>query len=692
MDSSYARAGVSLHRLLFASSVVVMGLVGCGGSSDSANAPQDHATIVAQGSEPLPVLTLAEPRNENFTNRLQVAWTSASFTGTVLVREEDSAFGEVRFWTLPHNGPAVVFEKNRALPDVGVIRFELRYADGYVVLTALDGGAATDPGALIDVYPSGVTPVTPDVRCGIDPPPCYNGFGTIAVSDWPKRAGESLSLLIPRNDPAGLTYSLLLKPNEREAFRTLAQGLTGQSATVDRGAPWSLDFLTARVKVRGCTGAGQCTESTEQPLQRALVNGVRRFEPFGVAFNSQISMDAAGDFLVVKDDPLWGSQALLGYTRTVVIEGRWFEYAQLLFPENPLGFALSGDGLTLAVESSVCMDDTSMCNRGSVVVFRRESNSWVEQARLEGVRAPRLNHDGSRLATIGIKARNGDSVLVLTRSGDVWRRLTFPVLDYAPLDIALSGDGLTLAVARRGTTQDPLGPRAVVIYDCATPGGWRLTALLHSNKPLGAGGSDDDDGFGFGQAGSHGMSIDANGSFIAVGASLDNSDASDIAGDPSSRGALRSGAVYVFQRQGSGFGVWQQRAFIKARAAGADDRFGHRVALSANGRVLAGTARGLAADADGVNRNHAESPRPPAPGRSSNGGLTGAAAYVFESSQGGSAWSQRATVLPPTTGPVGFDQHFRLALSADGSTLALQTGEVDQFDAPLAVRRSLFIY
>ena len=689
---AFARIGESRHRRLIAWCCValLLALAACGGGAgDSALTPlpSDTATA-AQASEPLPVLTLSEPRNENFTSRLELAWTSAEFTGTVLVREEDNFFSVIRSWTLQHNGPSVIFERDRQPPEVGVVRFELRYAGGYVLLTALDGGTPAAIGGVIDVYPSNVTPVTPDVRCGIDPDPCYNGYGFLVSSDWPVRAGDSLNLLIPRDDPAGLTYSLLLKPNEREEFRSLAQGLTGQAAIVERGVPWKFDFPTARVKVRGCNVAGRCAESAEQPLQRALVRGVRRFQLQGIAYNTQVTMDAAGDFLVVKNDFVF--QALLGYTRTLVANGRWFPYSTLDSPflGGPLTFALSGDSSTLAVESSGCTVDTVMCNSGFVTVYRRESNSWIEQVRIEGVRAPRLSHNGNRLATIGIRATRGDSVLVFTRDGEVWRQLAFPALDYAPLDIHFSGDGFTLAVARRGTTQDPSGPRAVVIYDCATPGGWRQTALLNSSKRLDQVGSDNDDGFGFGNAGSHGVAVNGDGNVVAVGASLDNSDASDTLGDPANRGALRSGAVYVFQRQGDG--TWHKQAFIKARGAAADDRFGHRLALSGNGRVVVGVARGLAADASGVNRNHAESPQPPPPGQSPL--LTGGAAYVFENNDGEGQWNERATVVPPTMAAVGFDQYFRLALSADGSTLALSTGEVDQADAPLGVLRSLFIY
>jgi hypothetical protein len=56
--------------------------------------------------------------------------------------------------------------------------------------------------------------------------------------------------------------------------------------------------------------------------------------------------------------------------------------------------------------------------------------------------------------------------------------------------------------------------------------------------------------------------------------------------------------------------------------------------------VLHGGARGMAANAAGIHRNHAGDQALPAPTPGAGGSLTGAAAYVFELDAG--AWVQRA--------------------------------------------------
>ena len=61
------------------------------------------------------------------------------------------------------------------------------------------------------------------------------------------------------------------------------------------------------------------------------------------------------------------------------------------------------------------------------------------------------------------------------------------------------------------------------------------------------------------------------GDLVAVGARLEDSDATGINGNQGNSTAPDSGAVYLFTRSG---GVWTQKAYLKASNSNAGDEFG----------------------------------------------------------------------------------------------------------------------
>ena len=92
---------------------------------------------------------------------------------------------------------------------------------------------------------------------------------------------------------------------------------------------------------------------------------------------------------------------------------------------------------------------------------------------------------------------------------------------------------------------------------------------------------------------------------MAVGARLEDSDATGINGDQGNSNAPDSGAVYVFARSG---GAWTQKAYLKASNTNAGAQFGDAVALS--GSSLAVGAWFEASNATGVNGNQADNSAP----------------------------------------------------------------------------------
>ena len=132
--------------------------------------------------------------------------------------------------------------------------------------------------------------------------------------------------------------------------------------------------------------------------------------------------------------------------------------------------------------------------------------------------------------------------------------------------------------------------------------------------------------------------------------------------------ARDAGAVYVYARGDQG---WVPQAYIKAPNAGARDRFGTALALSADGSVLAvgapfeeGSATGVCVPSEeACVAAMADNSR-----LSTGIGLRGAgAAYVFERT--GETWAARAYIKSEEGADLGAEFGGALALSPDGAML-----------------------
>lgn len=220
--------------------------------------------------------------------------------------------------------------------------------------------------------------------------------------------------------------------------------------------------------------------------------------------------------------------------------------------------------------------------------------------------------------------------------------------------IALSSDGATLAVGASEENSGAMGINgnqgdtsagnagAVYVFVKGTGSMWTQHAYIKA--------SDTTAGDEFGGA----IALSADGSWLAVGARREGSNATGINGNQANNSAPSSGAVYVFVRTGP---AWSQQAYIKASNTETIDLFGSAVALSADATTLAIGAFGESSNATGVNGNQANNSLPFA-----------GAAYVFTRS--GDTWSQQAYLKSSNPS----DEHYfgqQLALSADGHTLAV---------------------
>ncbi|HSR95599.1 MAG TPA: hypothetical protein VLM79_00960 [Kofleriaceae bacterium] len=159
------------------------------------------------------------------------------------------------------------------------------------------------------------------------------------------------------------------------------------------------------------------------------------------------------------------------------------------------------------------------------------------------------------------------------------------------------------------------------------------------------------------------VALSLDGKTFAVGAPRENSGSISNQADDSANDA---GAVYVFTYDGA---TWMQQAYLKAERPGEDDLFGTRVALSADGSVLAVGAASEDGNARMINGDQTDNTAPAA-----------GAAYVFRRS--GTSWHQEAYIKPSNLD--AYDAFGSgVSLSADGSILAVgATGESGNGSAP----------
>jgi trimeric autotransporter adhesin len=361
--------------------------------------------------------------------------------------------------------------------------------------------------------------------------------------------------------------------------------------------------------------------------------------------------------------------------------------------------ALSSDGNTLAV-AAVSEDsnasiingnqaDNSLISSGAVYVFVRDANSWLQQAYVKPSNPDSndrfgeslaLSNDGNILAVGatyedsnaqgigGTQANNSatdsGAAYVFTRSGTTWTQQAYikasnsEAQDQFGAQLALSGDGSTLAIAARGEDSAATGIGGSQSDNSSTSSGavyvFKNSGSAWSQQAyIKAASTSNNLNFGSAVAGvassnsrvGRALALTNDGNYLAVGVALDDTSAGN------------AGAVYVFFRQGA---TWSQQYF--ATSSDVADNFGVSVALSADGATL---AVGISSDdsnattinGDPINNLRSES----------------GAVYVL--TRNGTTWSQQAYIKASDAGTNDL-LGSSVVLSSDGNTLAVAaTGE-----------------
>jgi uncharacterized protein (TIGR03437 family) len=318
------------------------------------------------------------------------------------------------------------------------------------------------------------------------------------------------------------------------------------------------------------------------------------------------SFSSGAGYVFVRQGTTWMQQAYLKASNTGL--GDQFGGAVAIFGETlVIGAALESSGAT-GVNGNQA--DDSAFSAGAAYVFVRQGATWAQQAYLKASNSGGGDFFGG---AVGI---HGDLLVVGARyEGSVARSVNG---DQA--DDSAPGAGAAYLFARSGAT-------------------WSQQAYLKA--------SNTDSGNGFGAAVAISMET------VVIGARDESSAATGVDGDQGDRGALSSGAAYVFVRGGTG---WSQQAYLKASNTVEGSRFGAAVAVA--GETILVGADGEPGAVRGVNGNQLDRRAPGA-----------GAGYIFVRS--GAVWSQVAWLKASNTEAVYGPDYFGHAVAVDGRTVVV---------------------
>ncbi len=434
-------------------------------------------------------------------------------------------------------------------------------------------------------------------------------------------------------------YKLLENPDGHSGFTQVGDDIPAEMGSVRRDIAVHLfDFANALYILEACNNY-LCSRSTEINV----INGM---------------LDAVGYFKASNTDGGDGLNARV---------------------------ALSADGMTLALAAGNEDSEATEVNgdqannaspdSGAVYIYRNHDNNWSQQAYIKASNSDELDNFGEEVAlsadgnTLAVGARREDSgatgingdqadnsasasgaAYLFRFDGNAWYQQAYikasntDAGDQFGGSVALSADGNTLAVGAH-LESTPIVSGATYLFRFDGNAWYQQAYIKASNVGF-------DDYFGWSVA------LGADGDTLAVGAFGEYSSATGIGGDQSDNSVMWAGATYLFRFDGN---AWYQQAYIKASNTDGHDRFGWRLALSADGNTLAVGAPYEDSSATGINGDQAD-----------NSASRAGAAYLFRFD--GNAWYQQAYVKASNA---SFAFGGSLALSADGDTLAVGGGGED---------------
>jgi hypothetical protein len=336
--------------------------------------------------------------------------------------------------------------------------------------------------------------------------------------------------------------------------------------------------------------------------------------------------------------------------------GAWQQKAYLKAPNTGgydyfgVSVAISGDTIVVGAtgeasnSTQVCNAPFTSCtglgnnsagNVGAAYVFERDgAGAWQQKAYLK---AP--NAEGSDQFGIYV-AISGETIVV----GAYYEDSNSTAVCNAPL-----GSCTGLSDNSAGNAG------AAYVFERDGAGAWQQKAYLKAPN------AEANDVFG--------RSVAISGETIVVGAYGEDSNSTVVCNAPNfaacdNNSASDAGAAYVFERDGSG--KWQQKAYLKAPNAEADDLFGYSVAISGDTIVVGAYQEPSNSTAVCNNLGSCS-------GLTDNSATNAGAAYVFERDGSGN-WQQKAYLKAPNAEE---DDVFGYSVAISGDTIVVGAYEED---------------
>ena len=330
--------------------------------------------------------------------------------------------------------------------------------------------------------------------------------------------------------------------------------------------------------------------------------------------------------------------------------------------DDEFGFDIDISGNVLVVgarfeDSNGLGDDGSplsnnLVNSGAVYVFRRGPGGWQQEAYLKASNADTNDEFGLDVAVDGniivvgttnedsnSPGINGESNQLARQAGaayvfeyieESWQQVAFikasnpGVDDFFGHEVDISGRTIVVGSVFEDTSVAGVNPEpnnsrtnagAAYVFR-EINGEWVQEAFLKASNP------DASDHFG--------DSVSISGDTVIVGATLEDSFASQINGTQGNSGNNNLGAAYVFVRSA---GEWTQQAYLKSPNPDVSDHFGFSVDISGDIAVVSSRFE------DGANPGVDSNPF-------NNGATSSGAAYVFDRNNSGD-WDFRSYLKSP---------------------------------------------
>lgn len=431
---------------------------------------------------------------------------------------------------------------------------------------------------------------------------------------------------------------------------TLAENETSVSLAV---VSHLTDWVRARYVLEACNEWG-CSTSAPISALPAMIRAIAYVKASNTdsldTFGEAVALSNDGSTLAVgapkeaggggddNDDSAPNAGAVYIYARAGLTGRSWQQQAYVKASNADAGdrfgqtLALSADGSTLIVgapgedsksrQIDTDADNDDATSAGAAYVFRRGNGQWSQQAYLKASNAEAADFFGN---TVTVSA-DGETIAVEARGEDSTAR-------------GVNGDQSLSGAESSG---------AVYVY-LLQAAGWMQQAYVKATNP------EANDAFG------NALALSADGSTLAIGARLEDSNARGIDGDHSNNDASSSGAAYVYVRAND---QWSYDAYIKAsnteqmpNSAFSADHFGAAIALSADGNLMAVGAPYESSAATGIDGD-----------AENNGAIEAGAVYVFRRDAG--TWQQHTYIKASNTQAV---DHFgwAVAMNADGDMIAV---------------------